>query len=197
MLGTRPEGLSDLVFVHPLSFVECAKIGDHTRIWPFAHVMKDSKIGGRCNIGEHVFVESGALIGNGVTVKNGISIWDCVTIEDDVFLGPHMVFTNDMRPRAFIKRSREKFLPTVVKKGATIGAGATILCGVTIGEYAMVAAGAVVTKDVPPRGLVMGNPARLARYVCKCLHMMFPLKSGREKKKSERCSECGETDPQQ
>ena len=197
MLGIRPPGLSEQVFVHPLSFVESPDIGDNTRVWAFAHIMAGSKVGARCNIGEHAFIETGASVGNGVTVKNGISIWDRVTVEDDVFLGPHMIFTNDMHPRSFIKRGREQFLPTIVKRGATIGAGATILCGVTIGEYAMVAAGAVVTKDVPDRALVMGNPARVARYVCKCLRTHFPLRSARGKGlTSEKCVDCSENDPQ-
>ncbi|MBI3535468.1 MAG: N-acetyltransferase [Deltaproteobacteria bacterium] len=120
--------------------------------------MSKAKIGENCNIGGHVFIESGAKVGNHVTVKNGISIWDLVDIEDDVFLGPHMIFTNDFMPRSFLKKKREDFLPTFVKKGATIGAGAVIVCGITIGQYAFVGAGSVVTKNIPPYGLVVGNP---------------------------------------
>lgn len=191
MLGTRPPGLSDLVFVHALAVVETAEIGNGTRVWGFAHVMKGARVGEDCNLGEHVFVESGAMLGNRVTVKNGISVWDKVEIEDDVFVGPAAVFTNDLRPRAFIKRGREQLLPTKIKIGATIGAGAVIVCGVTIGPYAFVAAGAVVTKDVPAHGYVRGNPARLAGYACKCATTFFALGS-----KAEKCLECGHANPQ-
>ena len=177
-LGSRPQGLHETVFVHAFAFVESKHIGEKTRIWEFAHVMPEARIGSGCNIGGHAFVESGAVIGNGVTVKNGISIWDKVKIEDDVFLGPHMVFTNEKMPRAFIKKTRDDFLPTLIKKGATIGAGAVIVCGVTVGEYAFVAAGAVVTKDVPAYGLVQGNPARLVGYVEKDPLKRRSLKQG-------------------
>lgn len=190
MLGVRPAGLAESVFVHPLAIVESTHIGNHTRVWGFAHVMKDARIGENCNLGEHVFIEGGAVLGNRVTVKNGISIWDKVEIEDDVFVGPSAVFTNDLRPRSFIKRGRDQFLPTKVKTGATIGAGAVIVCGVTVGRYAFIAAGAVVTKDIPDYGLVKGNPARLSGYICKCAETIFPLTDG---KKS--CAHCGQTNP--
>ena len=188
-LGNRPKKLPESVFVHPLSCVESATIGEKTRVWAFAHVMDGAVIGERCNVGDHAFVESGARIGSGVTIKNGISIWDCVEIQDDVFLGPHMVFTNDMRPRAFIKHGRDQFLPTVVERGATIGAGAVIVCGSKIGPYAFVAAGAVVTKDVPAHGFVRGNPARLVGYVCKCATTTFPLHA--QPGSPQACSGCG------
>lgn len=186
MLGERPPGLLESVFVHPLGFVESTDIGASTRVWAFAHVMKGAKVGEHCNLGEHVFVEAGARVGNGVTVKNGISIWDRVEVEDDVFLGPHMVFTNDLKPRAFIKLGHDALLPTRVRQGATIGAGATIVCGVTIGPYAFVAAGAVVTRDVPAHGLVRGNPARLAGYICKCTKTTLPPDT-----RGRTCPECG------
>jgi acetyltransferase-like isoleucine patch superfamily enzyme len=196
MLGKRPEGLPEAVFVHPLAFVESTNIGAETRVWAFAHVMKDAKVGTKCNLGEQVFVENGAVIGNGVTVKNGISVWDRVEIQDEVFLGPHMVFTNDLKPRAFIKLGHEALLPTVVEKGATIGAGATIVCGVRIGQYAFVAAGAVVTKDIPAYGFVKGNPARLCGYVCKCAKTTFLLSYGAPtKEQAPRCPDCGTRDP--
>lgn len=191
MLGTRPVGLSESVFVHALAVVESTAIGKGTRVWGFSHVMKNSRIGEDCNLGEHVFIESGVIIGNRVTIKNGISVWDCVEIEDDVFVGPAVVFTNDLRPRAFIKRGREQFVSTKLQKGATIGAGVVIVGGVTIGPYAFVAAGSVVTKDVPPHGYVRGNPARLVGFACKCASTFFALGSD-----EKSCSECGEVNPQ-
>lgn len=191
MLGARLPGLPESVFVHALAIVESLDIGNHTRVWGFAHVMKGARIGENCNLGEHVFVEGGAVLGNRVTVKNGISIWDKVEIEDDVFVGPAAVFTNDLRPRAFIKRGRDQFLPTKIKTGATIGAGAVIVCGTTIGRYAFIAAGAVVTKDIPEYGYVRGNPARLAGYTCKCAETFFALGAG-----SESCPQCGQRNPQ-
>jgi acetyltransferase-like isoleucine patch superfamily enzyme len=148
--------------------------------------MKGARIGEHCNLGEHVFVESGAKIGNGVTVKNGISVWDGVELGNDVFVGPAVVFTNDLRPRAFIKRGKESFLPTKVGIGATLGAGVVVVCGVTIGEYAFVAAGAVVTKDIPPYGYVRGNPARLVGSTCKCASTFTALGT-----KPVKCPECG------
>ncbi len=169
ILGTRPAGLPESVMVHPLAWVESPQVGEKTRIWAFAHVMKGAQVGSECNLGEQVFIENGAQIGNRVTLKNGISVWDKVTVEDDVFLGPQMVFTNHRTPRAFIKEGRGSFSPTRVRKGATIGAGAILVCGIEIGEYAFVAAGAVVTKSVPAYGYVAGNPARLKGFVCRCL----------------------------
>jgi acetyltransferase-like isoleucine patch superfamily enzyme len=130
--------------------------------------MPGAVIGPGCNICDHAFVEGGAVIGAGVTIKNAVLVWDRVTIEDEVFVGPNAVFTNDLRPRAAIRRGREEWLPTLVRRGATIGANATIVCGVTIGEHAFVAAGAVVSRDVPAHALVAGNPARPRGWVCTC-----------------------------
>ena len=144
---------------HPLALCESDDVGFGTRIWPFAHVMEGAHVGAGCNIGEHAFIESGAWVGDGVTVKNGVLIWDRVVIEDYVFLGPGAVFSNDLVPRAGSGRSHDDFLPTLVRRGATIGANATIVCGVTIGPHAFVGAGAVVTRDVPAGALVVGNPA--------------------------------------
>ncbi len=154
------EKVDSAPFVHERALCESKNIGAGTRVWAFAHVLPGAKIGENCNLGENVFVENKVVIGNGCTIKNGVAIWDCVTLEDDVFVGPNAVFTNDLRPRAFVKKGSAAFLPTHVKKGATIGANATLVCGVTIGEYAMIAAGAVVTRDVAPYTLVAGNPAR-------------------------------------
>ena len=154
-------------FVHPTAIVEDgAMIGEGTRIWHFAHIRKGAIIGKNCNIGKDVYIDVNVHIGNNVKIQNGVSVYRGVTIEDDVFLGPHAVFTNDLYPRSFNKDW--KVIPTLVKKGASIGANATIICGVIIGEYSMVGAGSVVTRDVPPHGLVYGNPARLRGFVCYC-----------------------------
>ena len=159
---------SDAVFIHPHALVESVDVGAGTRVWAFAHITEGARVGERCNVCDHAYIEGGAVVGNGVTVKNNVLLWDGVTIEDDVFLGPNAVFTNDVRPRADMKKSREQFGPTTVRRGATIGANATIVCGVTIGERAMVGAGSVVIRDVPAHALVVGNPARRVGWVCAC-----------------------------
>jgi acetyltransferase-like isoleucine patch superfamily enzyme len=156
------------VFVHERALCESDDVGPGTRIWAFAHVMAGARIGGGCNICGHVFVEGGAVIGDGVTVKNGVLVWDGVTIEDDVFVGPGVVFTNDLTPRAAIKKPPEEFVPTLVRRGSTIGANATIVCGVTVGPHAFVGAGSVVTRDVPAHGLVVGSPASRIGWACEC-----------------------------
>ena len=156
------------VFVHPKGLCESDRVGSGTRIWAFAHVLPGAVIGADCNVCDHAFVEGGAVIGDRVTVKNAVLVWDGVTVEDDVFLGPNVVFTNDLRPRAHVKKSREELLPTLVRRGATLGAGVTVVCGTTIGEHAFVAAGAVVVADVPDQALVVGNPARVVGWVCMC-----------------------------
>lgn len=154
------------VFVHEKGMCESDKVGDGTRIWAHAHVMKGAVVGKGCNIGEGSFVEKGAVLGNHCTVKNGVSVWDKVTCEDYVFLGPDSCFTNDFLPRAAFKKDPEtEFRSTKLKEGASIGANATIVCGVTIGAHAMVGAGAVVTKDVPDFALVVGCPARSIGWV--------------------------------
>jgi len=160
-------------YKHPKAMVESRFVGKGTRIWPYAHIQKGARVGEGCNVCEHCYIENGAVVGNMVTIKNGVSIWEGVTISDKVFLGPNMVFTNDLNPRSRVKR---KIVKTLVNKGATIGANATILAGVTIGEYAMVGAGAVITNDVPSYALVYGNPARLKGHVCECGLKLNPLK---------------------
>ncbi len=146
-------------FVHPSSFVdEGAAIGEGTKVWHFCHVFKGARIGARCVVGQGCSIASTVVIGDNVKIQNGISIYDGVVIEDGVFCGPHMVFTNVINPRAFIERKNE-YKKTLVGKGATIGAGAVVVCGVEIGRYAFVGAGAVVTRDVPAFAMVYGNPA--------------------------------------
>ena len=147
-------------FIHPTSTIdEGAIIGQDTYIWHFCHVMPKAVIGNGCNLGQNVFIDNNVKIGNGVKIQNNVSVYNGVILEDKVFIGPSVVFTNVINPRSFIERKNE-FKPTLVKKGATIGANATIICGVIIGEYAMIGAGAVVTKDVEAYALVVGNPAR-------------------------------------
>jgi UDP-2-acetamido-3-amino-2,3-dideoxy-glucuronate N-acetyltransferase len=165
----------DEVFVHPTALVETQQIGQGTRIWAFAHIMKHANIGADCNIGDHCFIESGTIVGNDVTVKNGNMIWEGVTLEDGVFVGPSVTFTNDRYPRSpRLPQARERYssrgwlLPTLVRQGASLGAGAVILAGITVGEFAMVGAGAVVSTDVPAYTLVFGNPARVRGWVCQC-----------------------------
>jgi UDP-2-acetamido-3-amino-2,3-dideoxy-glucuronate N-acetyltransferase len=136
-----------------------SRIGEGTRIWHFTHIMPGAVIGKDCTIGQNVFVGDGAILGDGVKVQNNVSVYGGVTCEDEVFLGPGCVFTNVINPRSAVCR-KDEFLPTLIKRGATIGANATIICGCTVGEYAFVGAGTVVTRDVPPYALVVGNPAR-------------------------------------
>lgn len=156
------------VFVHEKALCESDHIGPRTRIWAFAHVMKDARIGSDCNVGDHAFIESGAIVGDRVTVKNNVLLWDKVVIEDDVFVGPNAVFTNDPTPRAARKKAPTEFPTTIVRTGATIGANATVICGVIIGAHSFVGAGAVVTRDIPAYALVVGNPARKNGWVCEC-----------------------------
>ncbi len=152
-------------YVHPNALVESERIGAKTRIWAFVQVQKNAEIGEDCNLGNGVFVENGVKIGNRVTIKNGISLWEGLVIQDDVFLGPHAVFTNDMFPRS--KMHLGNYLTTNIKKGASVGANATVLCGITLGSYCMIGAGAVVTKSVPDFALVSGNPARFKYWISK------------------------------
>jgi acetyltransferase-like isoleucine patch superfamily enzyme len=156
------------VFVHPNALVESDDVGPRTRVWAFAHIMPGAVVGADCNICDHAFIETGARIGDRVTVKNNVLVWDKVTVEDEVFLGPNAVFTNDLTPRVAFKKNPEEFIATLVRRGATIGANATIVCGVTIGEQAMIGAGAVVTRDVPAHALVVGNPAERIGWACVC-----------------------------
>lgn len=155
-------------FVHESSYLDqpCA-VGAGTKIWHFCHVMKDSVIGRDCVLGQNVLVSSGVRIGDGCKIQNNVSLYTGVVLEDGVFCGPSMVFTNVVNPRSEIVR-RDEFKPTLVRRGASIGANATIVCGVTLGEYCFVGAGAVVTRDVPDFALVVGNPARQRGWMCRC-----------------------------
>lgn len=159
-------------FVHPSSFIDLpCTIGNNTKIWHFSHLMSNCVIGENCIIGQNVLVASNVKLGNNVKVQNNVSIYEGVVCEDDVFLGPSMVFTNVINPRAAIIRKSE-FKSTIVRKGASIGANATIVCGVEIGCYAMIGAGAVITKNVKPFALMVGNPARHTAWVSECGHKL-------------------------
>jgi UDP-2-acetamido-3-amino-2,3-dideoxy-glucuronate N-acetyltransferase len=173
-------------FQHPTAVVdEGARVGDDTKIWHFAHVCAGARIGRGCTLGQSVFVADGAEIGDGTKIQNNVSVYDGVVLEDDVFVGPSAVFTNVVTPRAHVSR-RDEFVATRVGRGATIGANATIVCGVTLGEYAFVGAGAVVTADVAAHRLVVGNPARPAGWMCRCGERLEEPVSGAE------CGRCGE-----
>lgn len=179
---------SQIFFLHKSSYVdEGAIIGEGTKIWHFSHVMSGARIGKRCSLGQNVNVGCRAVIGNNVKIQNNISVYDDVIIEDDVFCGPSMVFTNVINPRAFIERKNE-YKKTIVKKGASIGANATIVCGTTIGEYAFIAAGAVVTKDVPSYALMAGVPAKQIGWVCYCGNT---LKNKNDEDAIFICHSCG------
>ena len=156
------------MFVHPLALCESDDVGPRTRVWAFAHVLAGARVGADCNVGDHAFVEGGAVVGDGVTIKNGVLLWSGVTVEDGVFLGPGAVFTNDAGPRAPHPKGPAGWRATLVRRGATVGANATVLSGLTIGRWAMVGAGAVVTADVPDHALEVGNPARQAGWACEC-----------------------------
>jgi acetyltransferase-like isoleucine patch superfamily enzyme len=179
------------VFVHRTAIVESRDMGEGTRVWAYAHVMKGARVGRECNIGDHCFIEGGAVVGDRCTIKNGNMVWEGVTLEEGVFVGPHAFFTNDRRPRsprlpeaaARYARKERWLVPTRVGRGASLGAGAVILAGVTIGEFAMVGAGAVVTRDVPPYAVAFGAPARVRGWACAC--------GGPLGARARRCRECG------
>ena len=171
--------------VHESSYIDPGvEIGDGTKIWHFCHVMKGSRIGKKCKIGQNVVIGPDAVIGNNCKIQNNISVYKGVTLEDDVFCGPSMVFTNVYNPRSAVPRMDE-VKETLVKKGATIGANATIVCGNTIGRSAFIGASAVVTKDIPDHALVVGNPARRTGWMCECgVKIIFNDKDG-------QCPACG------
>jgi UDP-2-acetamido-3-amino-2,3-dideoxy-glucuronate N-acetyltransferase len=177
-------------FAHPTAVIESENIGEGTRIWHFAHVRAGSRIGMNCNIGKSVYIDIGAEIGNNVKVQNFVSIYKGVSIEDDVFIGPSATFTNDLYPRSF-SWDEEHVVATRVSKGASIGANATIVCGISIGEYAMVGAGSVVAEDVLPFSLVLGNPGKLTGYVCYCGRRIRKIEQDSISKTTYKCETCG------
>ena len=152
--------------IHKLADVQSSNIGTNTNIWQFCVVLENAKIGNNCNVNAQVLIENDVVIGNNVTLKSCVQIWDGITLEDNVFIGPNVTFTNDVTPRS--KQYPSNFLKTIIKKGASIGANSTIIGGITIGEYAMIGAGSVVTKDIPNNELWYGNPAIKKSYVCGC-----------------------------
>jgi UDP-2-acetamido-3-amino-2,3-dideoxy-glucuronate N-acetyltransferase len=172
-------------FVHESSFVDAgARVGAGTRIWHFCHVMPGAVIGERCSLGQNVVVMPGTIIGNNVKIQNNVSIYEGVTLEDDVFCGPSCVFTNVTNPRSHVVR-RGEYRPTLVRRGASIGANATVVCGVTLGEYAFIGAGAVVTGDVPAFALMIGVPAQQAGWMCQCGERLVVVEG------VSRCGSCG------
>lgn len=174
-------------FVHESSYVdEGTRIGVGTKIWHFCHLMAGAIVGERCNIGQNVVIASGVTIGNNVKIQNNVSLYTGVTLEDDVFCGPSMVFTNVRNPRSHVPR-RHEYRPTLVKRGVTLGANCTVVCGVTLGQYAFVGAGAVVTRDVPDYGIVTGNPARVTGWMCVC---GVKLASGQQPPALAACPAC-------
>ncbi len=160
------------IYIHPSAIVdEGADLGDGTKVWHFSHIMPDVQCGERCNIGQNVFIANGVRLGNGVKIQNNVSLYTGVVCEDDVFLGPSMVFTNVMNPRAFIERKTE-YRETIIRQGASVGANATIVCGNEIGRYSFIGAGSVVTRPVPDFALVYGNPAKIHSYVSRYGHKL-------------------------
>lgn len=170
------------VQVHPHGLCESTDVGAGTRVWAFAHVLPGARVGRDCNVCDGAFVETGAVLGDRVTVKNGTLVFAGVTCEDDVFLGPNVLFTNDLRPRAEIRKSTDELVRTVVRRGATLGAGTVVVCGVEIGPYAFAGAGSVITADVPAHAFVVGNPAVCKGWVCRCAHRLDD---------ALRCGGCG------
>ena len=175
-------------FVHPSSYVdEGCQIGEGTKIWHFSHVMSGAIIGRHCNIGQNVVVSPGVVIGDNVKIQNNVSVYTGVTLEDDVFCGPSMVFTNVINPRSHVSR-RDEYRATLVKRGASLGANCTIVCGYTIGAFAFIGAGAVITRDVPDYALVVGNPGRISGWMCDC---GAKLASGATPPTTATCGSCG------
>ena len=177
-------------FAHAMAIVESEDVGPNTMVWAFAHIMRGARVGANCKIGDHAFIETGAVLGNNVTVKNGVAIWDRVIIEDNVFIGPNCALTNDPNPRAYIKKSGEALTATLIRENATLGANATIVCGVSVGRYAFVGAGAVVIRSVPDFALIVGNPGRQIGWMCFCAERLGLAASARAGS-MVTCRHCG------
>ena len=176
-------------YAHPTAVVESEDIGDGTKIWHFVHVRGGSRIGRNCNLGKSVYIDTEAEIGDNVKVQNFVSVYKGVKIDDDVFVGPAVTFTNDLYPRAF-SWDEEHVISTRICKGASLGANSTIVCGVTVGAYAMIGAGSVVTRGVPPYALVLGNPAEIKGWVCGCGRRLVDIVEEDEYKTTYKCSIC-------
>ena len=189
--GTGPVAPEDAPVVHASAFVdEGANVGNGSRIWHFCHVMKGAVIGRDCMLGQNVFVADGARLGSGVRIQNGVSVFKGVVLEDGVFVGPNATFTNVKEPRSFVDR-KSGFLPTLVRIGATLGANCTIVCGRSVGQYAFVGAGAVVTRDVPDHAMVAGNPARPIGWACRCgLRLEAPIRAPEGQALEVACAGC-------
>jgi UDP-2-acetamido-3-amino-2,3-dideoxy-glucuronate N-acetyltransferase len=166
--------LDPSVFVHEKALCESDDIGPRTRIWAFVHILPGAVVGADCNLCDYVFIESDARIGDRVVLKPGVQVCDKVEIEDEVFIGPNTVFTNDLTPRVAFRKEYEEWIPTFVRRGASLGASVTLVGGVTVGEHAFVGAGAVIISDVLPHALVVGNPARRIDWVCMCGTRLSP-----------------------
>ncbi|MEK6303174.1 MAG: acyltransferase [Acidobacteriota bacterium] len=177
-------------FVHESSYIDQpCEIGEGTKIWHFSHVMAGSKIGRGCNIGQNVVISPGVIIGDNVKIQNNVSIYTGVEVEDDVFCGPSMVFTNVTNPRSHVPR-KDEYRKTIVRRGASIGANATVVCGHTIGRYAFIGAGSVVTRDVPDYAMVVGNPGRVVGWMCQC-GVKLDLTRDAQPDQEAACSACG------
>jgi len=184
------EAMERQYFIHESSYVdEPCEIGEGTKIWHFSHIMAGSKIGRGCNIGQNVVISPQVRIGDNVKIQNNVSVYTGVELEDDVFCGPSMVFTNVTNPRSHVSR-KDEYRVTIVKRGASIGANATIVCGHTIGVYAFIGAGAVVTRDVPDYAMIVGNPGRVAGWMCQC-GVKLDLSRDAARNENATCAACG------
>jgi len=177
-------------FIHESSFIdEPCTIGKGTKIWHFCHLMANTVVGEHCNFGQNVVISPGCVVGNNVKIQNNVSVYTGVILEDDVFCGPSAVFTNVVNPRSHVPR-QDEYKRTLVKRGASIGANATVVCGVTLGRYCFIGAGAVVTRDVPDHAMVYGNPARLRGWMCYC-GVKLPLSTSHDSTETAECRPCG------
>jgi UDP-2-acetamido-3-amino-2,3-dideoxy-glucuronate N-acetyltransferase len=177
-------------FLHESSYIdEPCEIGEGTKIWHFSHVMRHAKIGRRCNIGQNVVISPDVRIGDNVKIQNNVSVYTGVELEDDVFCGPSMVFTNVVNPRSHVSR-KDEYRQTLVKRGASIGANATVVCGNRIGRFAFIGAGAVVTRDIPDYALIIGNPGRIAGWMCQC-GIKLELSRDLQQDQETTCAVCG------